>query len=82
MQLQLDGEKPELILNAVHWIDSLKNTRTFRTSLSQIVNDNSSVERAAAAFGYGDGMRSAADLLDVFDGLKSPDSATTDLAFR
>ncbi|MBW3508946.1 hypothetical protein [Janthinobacterium sp. NKUCC06_STL] len=82
MQRQLDTEKPDLILNAFYWLDSLTNTRTFRIFLSQIANNNPSVKRAAAAFGFGDGCRSDADLLDIFDRLKTPGFATTNMAFK
>lgn len=82
MKKQLASEMPELILNAVHWIKGPDNTRTFRTSLRQIVNDTPSVQSAAASFGYDPDMRTIHEVRDAFNKLTFPDFATTDLMFK
>lgn len=82
MTKQLVNEMPEMILNAVHWIQGPHNIRTFRTSLKQIVNDNPSVQRAAASFGYDTGMGTIHEMRDAFNKLTFPDFATTDLMFK
>lgn len=73
-ELDCDRATPGLrwALNLVHWIEGKPNTRTFRTSYSQLRTASKGHMNVAGAFGYDrDGVALVGDLLDCMVALPS-----------
>ncbi|MBI4340156.1 MAG: hypothetical protein HY680_09430 [Chloroflexi bacterium] len=76
MTMAFTRAKPRSVLNLVHWIEKLGNTRTFHTSYRTLHGDHPWRPISYGAFGYGQGIRNG-QLSAAIAGMKWPASLPT-----